>query len=230
MGSTHNMSYNSTKDELIMSEYGRNIQEMIRYVREMEDPQQRQAYIEKIVNLMMQITPQNRSMDDSRDKLWKHVFKIAGYDIDVMPPNGQIPKPEEERKKPAPLGYPVLETKFRHYGHNVQQLIRKAIAMEPGPLREGFVEVIGSYMKLAFKTWNREHYVSDDIIIEDMKALSNGMLEVHENAELDNLSQSNRKKPGAPYPQQQPRQPDGKRDNRKFNGGQGRRKFRRKQK
>lgn len=182
------MEYNSNKEELIIPEYGRNVQAMIRFAREVPDRAMRQRYIEQIVALMMQMHPQNRNLEDYRDKMWKHVFRIAEYNLDVMPPNGEIPKPEDSRKRPEKVPYPVRETKFRHYGHNVQKLIARALQMEEGPKKEGFVQVIGSYMKLAYKTWNREHYVSDDIIIEDLEHLSGGKLKVTEDASLDNLS------------------------------------------
>lgn len=188
------MEYNSAKEALIMPEYGRNVQELIRAARQIENPEERQIFAEKIIGLMMQMIPQNRNIDDVREKLWKHLFRIAEYDIDVIPLDGQIPKPEPEAKKPTHPGYPVTEKRFRHYGHNVQELIRKAIAMEDGDTKDAFVEVIGNYMKMAYKTWNREHYVSDEIIIEDIKSLSNGKLELHENAELDSLAHSNRRK------------------------------------
>lgn len=188
------MEYNSAKEPLIMPEYGRNVQELINAAKQLENPEERQAFIEKIIGLMMQMVPQNRNIDDVKEKLWKHVFRIAEYDLDVVPLDGQIPKPEPESKKPNHPGYPVTEQRFRHYGHNVQELIRKAIAMEDGDNKDAFVEVIGNYMKMAFKTWNKEHYVSDEIIIEDIKALSNGKLELHENAELDSLTHSNRRK------------------------------------
>lgn len=42
------------------------------------------------------------------------------------------------------------------------------------------MEVIASYMKLAYKTWNREHYVSDDVVKDDLEILSEGQLELHE--------------------------------------------------
>jgi hypothetical protein len=188
------MEYNSAKEPLIMPEYGRNVQELIRAAKQIEDKEERQAFAEKIIGLMMQMVPQNRNIEDVREKLWKHLFRIAEYDIDVIPLDGQIPTPEPDAKKPSHPGYPVTEQRFRHYGHNVQELIRKAIAMEDGDTKEAFVEVIGNYMKMAFKTWNREHYVSDEIIIEDIKSLSNGKLELHENAELDSLTHSNRRK------------------------------------
>ena len=61
--------------------------------------------------------------------------------------------------------------------------------MPEGPKREGFVEVIASYMKLAYKTWNKEHYVSDDIVKEDLEILSNGQLILHEGHDsLDKLA------------------------------------------
>jgi hypothetical protein len=182
------MEYNSKKEELIIPEYGRNIQAMIRYARELPNRAERQAFIEEIVILMMQMHPQNRNLEDYRDKMWKHVFRIAEYNLDVVPPNGEIPRPEDSRKKPEKVPYPTKETKFRHYGHNVQRLVAKALQMEEGPKKEGFVQVIGSYMKLAYKTWNREHYVSDDIIIDDLEHLSGGKLKLLEDASLDNLS------------------------------------------
>ena len=62
------------------------------------------------------------------------------------------------------------------------------MAMEEGPVKEGFVETIASFMKLAYKNWNREHYVSDEIILEDLKSLSKGKLSVSEDKSLDTLT------------------------------------------
>ena len=184
------MEYNSSREELIIPEYGRHIQNMVRYARTIENPQKRQAFIEQVVKLMMQMHPQNKNLEDYRDKLWKHVFRIAEYDLDVMPPNGEKPTEEDKLKKPERVPYPVKGTKYRHYGHNVLTLIEKAKSMEDGPKKRGFVQVIGSYMKLAYKTWNKEHYVSDDIIIEDLRTLSDGQLQLIEDISLDNLSRA----------------------------------------
>ena len=89
------------------------------------------------------------------------------------------------------MPYPATATRFRHYGNNIQALIQKAIAMPEGPKREGFVEVIASYMKLAYKTWNKEHFVSDDVVKDDLEILSDGQLELHEgHNSLDTLAYS----------------------------------------
>lgn len=189
------MEYNSQREKLVIPEYGRNIQKLINYAKTIDDPAKKQRFVEEIVDLMQQMNPQSRNLDDYREKLWKHVFRIADYELDgVVPPNGDVPKPEQAYKKPDPVEYPESTAKFRHYGSNVQRLIKKALEMPEGPKREGFVRVIGSYMKLAYRTWNKEHYVSDDIIKNDLQTLSNGKLSLDDDTSIDQLTDSNRRR------------------------------------
>ena len=182
------MTYNSAKDTLIIPEYGRHVQLLVDHAKTIEDPVLRQQFAERIIKLMMQMQPQNRNMEDYQEKLWKHLFRIADFELDVTPPEG-IEKPtfETARKKPDAIPYPESEAEYRHYGHNVQTLIKRAIAMEDGPKRDGFVAAIAAYMKLAYKTWNREHYVSDDVIKSDLEKLSKGLLSLPEEQSLENL-------------------------------------------
>ena len=217
---TDGMEYNSARENLIIPEYGRNVQKLINHAKTIEDPALRQKFVEALVDLMQQMHPQSRNIDDYRDRLWKHVFRIAKYELDVVPPNGNKPDPEDSKKRPDKVGYPVVEAKFRHYGHNVQQLIKKALSMDPGPKRDGFVAVIGSYMKLAYRTWNKEHYVSDDVIRENLETLSNGQLTLDDSAPIDNLSGYGRRR----------KRPSSSRDNggSRNNGDKSRRSYRRK--
>ena len=185
------IEYNTEKTLIEYPEYGRSIQEMLQYACTIESRPQRQKTVEAIIGLMMQLVPPggNRNMDDYREKLWNHAFAIADYKLDVNAPPGILIRREEERPKPDPVGYPASATRFRHYGNSIQALIKKCIEMPDGPKKEGFVEVIASYMKLAYKTWNKEHYVSDDIVKDDLVILSDGQLELHEGYEsLDKLA------------------------------------------
>jgi hypothetical protein len=86
-------------------------------------------------------------------------------------------------KKPEKVEVPHQELRFRHYGSGVQKLIRKALEMEPGPKRDGLVSVIASYMKLAYRTWNKEHFVSDDVIKADLEIISGGRLAIPDSIE-----------------------------------------------
>ncbi len=185
---THTLKYNTQLGGLKLPEYGRNVQFLIEEVKKEPDVRVRQAMMEEVVVMMYQINPQGKAMEDYIDKLWKHAFFIAGYDLEgVVPPMGEVPQPEDAIKRPEKIPYPAKETRFRHYGINVQRMIKKALEMEEGPVKRGFVATIGSYMKLAYKTWNKEHYVSDDIIKSDLEALSKGALTLDESP-IENLS------------------------------------------
>ena len=188
------MEYNSQRELLIIPEYGRNVQKLIEHAKTIEDTEKRLAFLERVIDLMMQMHPQNRNLDDHRDKLWKHVFRIGNYDLGIIPPSGIIPEPGEYKKIPEKVAYPRHQARFRHYGSNVQRLIKKALDMDNGPVRDGFVGVIGSYMKLAYRTWNKEHFVSDEVIKGDLTSLSNGDLVLSEDAVLDTLANANRRK------------------------------------
>lgn len=195
------LEYNSQREDLIISEHGRHVQKLINHAKTIEDKQERQNFVESVIQLMDQMSPQAKSVADHKVRLWKHVFRIANYDLDVTPPEGVDVSPEAPGERPkSQLGYPKMEKKYRHYGHNVQELVRKALSMEEGEKRDAFVEIIGSYMKLAYRTWNSEHYVNDEIIMEDLKSLSNGQLSMSEDMTFNNLkyvpnqNNSNRRK------------------------------------
>lgn len=177
--------YNSQKPILTISEYGRNVQDLIDYAKTIEDPIIRQKTAQMIIEIMRIVNPQKSAFEDVTEKLWKHFFRIADYNIDVKPPFGEIPERPDLRAQPSAMPYPVQEAKYRHYGHNIQVLVRKALAMEPGEKRNELVTIIGSYMKLAYKTWNREHYVSDELIKADLEKLSGNQLTLDEGVQFD---------------------------------------------
>lgn len=185
MSSPIGTEYNSQKSDLVISEYGRGVQDLVAHAKTIEDPEKRQKAAEYIIEVMRIVNPQKSAFEDVTEKLWKHFYRIADYDIDVKPPFGDKPeRPEEDAARPV-LPYPVQEVRFRHYGHNIQVLIRKALEMEPGEKKDELVKIIGSYMKLAYKTWNREHYVSDELIKGDLVSLSGHKLSLDENVAFD---------------------------------------------
>ncbi|MEI6408167.1 MAG: DUF4290 domain-containing protein [Bacteroidota bacterium] len=184
------IQYNTDKEQIRFPEYGRSVQEMLQFAKTIEDPYKRQKTVESIIGLMQQLNPVgNRNLDDYRDKLWSHAFSIGNYELGVTPPPGITIRHESDKPIIEKVEYPATATRFRHYGNGIQALIKKAIEMPEGSKKEGFVEVIASYMKLAYKTWNKEHYVSDDVVKDDLVILSDGQLELHEgHNSLDTLA------------------------------------------
>ena len=207
--------YNSQRSDLIIPEYGRHVQKMIEYVKTIEDDQKRQNVSEAIIDLMGQMVPQGKYVEDHRDKLWKHFFRIAKYDIQVTPSNGEIPTPPETPSLES-LPYAQSKLDYRHYGKYVMRMIDKAMQMEDGEKKEGFIVIIAAYMKMAYRNWNREHAISDENIRSDIQIMSGGKLALPEGVNLDFLGG------GKDHAQNPPRQ------DRKRRGGSKNRNYKRK--
>ncbi len=177
--------YNSQRSTLFIPEYGRHIQKMVDYAKTIEDDEKRQRCANAIVDLMNQMVPQGKQEEDYMDKLWKHFFRIAEYDIDVVSPSGKKIGPRDPKRDLSHLPYSQTDLKYRHYGKNVNSMIAKARELEDGPKKDGYIHTIASYMKLAYKNWNKDHYVSDENIVNDIRVMSEGELEIPEGSNLD---------------------------------------------
>ncbi|HRN58390.1 MAG TPA: DUF4290 domain-containing protein, partial [Agriterribacter sp.] len=99
------MEYNTTRNHLIMREYGRHIQKMIDYVITIEDREKRQKNAQALIELMGFLNPHLKNVEDFRHKLWDHLFLISDFKLDVDSPY-PIPTRETLRTKPEVLPYP----------------------------------------------------------------------------------------------------------------------------
>lgn len=183
----HQIQYNTEREQLRMPEYGRHVQNLIKFAKTIEDRDKRQAFVEKVAELMFMLNPPTRNEEDHLIKIWHHIFEIADYDLDVIPPDGEIPTREMMHRKPDPLPYPHKNIRLRHYGYNVERLIQKAIEMDDDEKRREFVKVIAAYMKQAYRAWSREQFVNDDIIKNDLNLLSGGLLTLDQGEAITNL-------------------------------------------
>jgi hypothetical protein len=169
------MEYNTTRNHLIMREYGRHIQKMIEYLLALEDQEKRQRNAQAVIELMGFLNPHLKNVEDFRHKLWDHLFLISDFKLEVASPY-PIPTRETLRARPQPLRYPKRYPKFSHMGKNLEIVINKALAEENPDKRNGFANAIAYYMKLAYNNWHKET-VHDDAIQQELSNLTNGQLE-----------------------------------------------------
>ncbi|RAJ10438.1 uncharacterized protein DUF4290 [Chitinophaga skermanii] len=180
------MEYNTTRNHLIMREYGRNIQKMIEYLLSITDRDQRQRNAIALIELMGTLNPHLRNVEDFRHKLWDHLFLISDFKLDVESPY-PIPTRETLRNKPEPLPYPKKYPHFRHIGKNLEMVIEKALHEENPEKKEGFTQCIGNYMKLAYSNWHKES-VHDDAIKSELSTLTGGELQYQTGANAPSFS------------------------------------------
>lgn len=183
--------YNTQKDHLVIREYGRNTQNLINHAKTIEDREQRQAYVEKIVDMILTMHPNTKNIDDYRIKVWSHVMQMADYKIDVKTPDN-LPDSRLKRK-PDKVNYPQNINEWRYYGRNVKTMINKALKMEDMEKKEAFMAVIGAYMKMSYKSWNRDN-VNDEVIFEEFAKMTKGEMRIPRGTDIDFLVSPNKKK------------------------------------
>lgn len=175
MLNTENMEYNTTRNHLIMKEYGRHIQKMVEYLLSIEDKEKRQRNAMALIELMGFLNPHLKNVEDFRHKLWDHLFLISNFQLDVESPY-PIPTKEKLKARPEPLHYPKKYPRYNHLGKNIEVVIDKALDEENPEKRQGFANAIAYYMKLTYSNWHKE-LVHDDNIQSELQTITEGQLE-----------------------------------------------------
>jgi hypothetical protein len=176
------MEYNSQRDQLIIPEYGRNIQNMVGFCVGVEDREERNKVAQAIISVMGQLFPYLRDIEDYNHKLWDHLHIMADFKLDVDSPY-PIPAPEELRARPEMVNYPTGNFKYSHYGKTLQEFINKAKEYPEGDERDTLTLIIANLMKKHYLTWNRDT-VEDEVILRQLNELSEGVLKLKEGQEL----------------------------------------------
>ncbi|MCD6090044.1 MAG: DUF4290 domain-containing protein [Bacteroidales bacterium] len=190
------MDYNSTREKLIIPEYGRNVQKMIYNALTMEDREKRTSFVKYIVGVMTQMHISNGSYGDYNHMIWDHLHIIADYKMDVDSP---YPMPDKEaiEARPKMIGYSTHKIKYKPYGSNIEKMIKLAITYEEGDEKNSLVENIANHLKKAYLNWNRES-VDDEIILRHLAVLSEGKLKLNEDFKFIStdvlIAQSHKKK------------------------------------
>ena len=175
--------YNTERGRIIISEYGRNMQEMIRHLMEIEDRQKRTEAANFIISVMAQMNPQVKQSDDYIHKLWDHLYIISDYQLDVDSPF-PAPEPLIEAAKPQHVGYQNNKIEYGHYGHYMAKMIEIASETSDEEMRQALSLSIANQMKRNYTEWGG-NMVSDQQIIADLKTMSHGRLVLDEETKLN---------------------------------------------
>lgn len=178
------MEYNSERSKMNISEYGRNIQKMIEYTKNINDREKRNRLSRAIIQVMGQLNPHLRDVNDFKHKLWDHLFIISDFQLDVDSPY-PIPSAETLKRKPEKLKYTTNNITFRHYGKHIERMIEKACEYPDNEKRDTLIKMIANHLKKSYLSWNRDT-VTDEEIARHLHFLSRGRLSMKENMKLAN--------------------------------------------
>jgi hypothetical protein len=180
------MEYNTTRGRLILPEYGRNVQNMIAHAMEIADRNERNRAAQAIIEVMGQLNPHLRDVDDFRHKLWTHLFVMSDFNLDVDSPY-EIPKPEVLNEKPQLMDYPKSSIKYGHYGKYTQAILEESKNIEKPSDREYLKNTMANFMKKQYLSHNNDA-VENNVIAQNLKELSKGELILENPDELVNTN------------------------------------------
>ncbi len=169
------MDYNSNRKKMAMPEYGRNIQNMVDYVLTITDRTERNKATQTIIDIMGNMYPYLRDINDFKHKLWDHLAIMSDFKLDIDSPY-ETPNKSTFSEAPKKVPYSSHKLKFRHYGVMIEKLIEKAASFEPGEEKEVLIKLLANQMKKCYLTWNKDA-VDDEKIYEDLNILSGGRIQ-----------------------------------------------------
>lgn len=180
------MEYNTTRGPLILPEYGRNVQNMIAHAMELPDRAERNRAAQAIIEVMGQLNPHLRDVEDYRHKLWTHLFVMSNFEFDVDSPY-EKPKPEVLNEKPQRMTYPSSKIRYGHYGKYTQSILEASKEVNIPEEKAFLKNTMANFMKKQFLAYNNDT-VENHVIAQQLKELSKGEL-ILENP--DELIQTN---------------------------------------
>lgn len=167
--------YNTARPDIILKEYGRNVQKLTEYIRSIPDKEKRTEMAFTLIELMKQLTPSvKEATPENPQRMWDDLYVIADFNLDL---NNPFPIPDKETlfKRPKHPGYPQSPIRFKHYGKNIERLIKEAMQLENEQERQDAVIYLGKLMKTFYGNWNKET-LDDSVIVNDIRSLSQGKL------------------------------------------------------
>ncbi len=187
------MDYNTSRTTLILPEYGRNIHQMVAFLKTIEDRKERNEQAKIVVNVMSSLSPKIHNKEELEQHLWTQLLIMADFDLDIDIPVA-IPPKEEVLEQPQSISYPQSKIKIRHYGKNIELLIQQVDLQEEEHLKL-YVTKILNQMKHFYVLWNKD-MVTDDVIKDDFVKLSGKTFDFLDDIQLENISvkNSNKKK------------------------------------
>ncbi|PKR81053.1 DUF4290 domain-containing protein [Brumimicrobium salinarum] len=172
------MSYNTERAQLHIPEYGRNVQNMINYAKQIESREERNLAARAIIDVMGQLNPHLRDVEDYTHKLWTHMYIMSNFEIDVDSPY-EIPEPETLRERPQTMDYPRNKSKYGHFGHYTEKMIKESAEIKDQEEKEYMTEVLANLLKKNYLVFHT-HNVENSAIISHLKELSSGKLKLED--------------------------------------------------
>lgn len=171
------LDYNTQRDVLLMSEYGREVQKMVDYAVSLPTKEERQRAAETIIRLMESKNLQVMDNADAKQTLWDHLYLISRHQLDIDWPF-DVSGAEIIHTKPQPLKVDRGGLNAnRHYGKLLMELFEKLKTMPEGEERDELVRLTANQMKRDLATWGHGS-MDNEKVADDLARFTDGVIQI----------------------------------------------------
>lgn len=170
------LDYNTQREQLVLPEYGREIQKMVDHALTLPTKEERQACAESIIATMSILFPQGYDAIDLEHKLWDHLAIMSNFQLGIDYPF-DVSEAIKAATKPQRVGYTSSHILVRHYGKLLFDTFERLKNMPEGEERDALVRLTANQMKRALVEWG--HGAADnERVASDLAAFTNGKIQL----------------------------------------------------
>ena len=170
------LDYNTQREKLLMSEYGREIQKMVDHAVGLPSKEERLKCAKTIIKMMLTKVPQIRSNAGYEQTLWDHLYLMSSGQLDIDWPY-DVSGAEKIHSKPTPIPLPQNRIRLRHYGKLVEELLEKLKTMPEGSERDELARQTANQMKRDLLQWGHGS-ADDEKVADDIARLTDGVIQI----------------------------------------------------
>ena len=170
------LDYNTHREQLLMPEYGREIQKMVDYAVSLTDKSERQDCALEIIRMMETKVPELHDNVDFEQTLWDHLYLMSHKQLDIDWPF-DVTAAEKLQEKPKAIPLPQEGMRLRHYGKLLEQLFEKLKTMPEGEERDVLAFYTANQMKRNLMTWGHGS-MSDEKVADDLAYFTDGVIQL----------------------------------------------------
>ena len=170
------LDYNTHREQLLMPEYGREIQKMVDYAVCLTDKSERQNCAQEIIRMMETKVPELHDNADFEQTLWDHLYLMSHKQLDIDWPF-DVTAAEKLQEKPKAIPLPQEGMRLRHYGKLLEQLFEKLKTMPEGEERDALAFYTANQMKRDLMTWGHGS-MSDEKVVDDLARFTDGVIQL----------------------------------------------------
>ena len=170
------LDYNTQREQIVLPEYGREIQQMVDYAVGLPDREERQRCARATIAIMDRMFPESKNVEGHERKLWDQLAIMSRFQLDIDYPF-DVTSASQMAQKPEPMPYPMKKIPVRHYGAMLFEAFEILKTMEPGRERDELVKLTANQMHRNLMQWS--HGSSDgEKVASDLARFTDGKIQL----------------------------------------------------